>query len=670
MTRHPLVIAGVALCGLAADGLGACSSAASGPAHGESGHSSSIAVSADGSAIYVVNADADSVSFLDAHAGKLTREVLLAAAAPQVDATTGRFDPSVLPRALALGPGGGTLYVTGERSGHVYALDAASGTIVHDVAVCSEPIGVLASPDGASVYVACSQDAAVVKLDAATLAVVDRVTCDRKPWALAWSADRTRIYATHLLGPGVSVLAPQPLAVATVWATADGPGQSDPDTTGEDPLLPHGQVRGIYDVLARPGTSEVWVPHMMLGTDTPEPALVFNNTAFPSLSLFDTNGAALARLSVSVVPGDDGAFGDVTSGPHAIAFSPDGRYAYVVDTNSEDVLVVDAVQRVEATLVRPLPGHQPEGIAVSSDGTLYVDERNSGDVAVLAVATSDAGPTVTVASTIPRLTADPMPSDLRSGQRIFFSANSDEMPITQDHWIACATCHIESRSDAVTWLFAEGPRDTPSNAGGVLETGFLFRNAARNKVQDYWQTINAEQGGHFSLSVPELSSDMDSLAHFVNYAIALPTPPSTLDPTEVSKGGALFASLGCPTCHAGTAFTDSGFGNPTLDLSGPIVTTSTPGGVILHDVGTCVTSGKWIDVAMPAETGDARSACSFDTPTLRGVSDSAPYLHDGSAATLADVFRLAPGMVGAVNPAATSLSASDQAAIIAYLQSL
>jgi YVTN family beta-propeller protein len=633
-------------------------------------HSSSIAVSFDAKTVYVVNADADSVSFLDAHTRTLTREVLLASVAPAVDAT-GRFDPAVGPRALALGPNGATLYVTGERSGHVYAIDTATGAVLHDAAVCSEPVGVLASPDGSSVYVACSQDDMVVALDASSLAKRATTSTDRKPWGLGWSADHSQIYVTHLLGPGVTVLEASSLAVSTTWALLDGPPRNDPDTTGpEDPLLPHGPVRGIYDALARPGSNEVWVAHMMLGIDTPEPTLVFNMTAFPSLSLFDPQGEPLTRLSVSAVAGDGGAFGDVTSGPRAMAFSPDGRFAFVVDTASEDVLVVDARTRFESSLVRPLPGHQPEGIAVSSDGHVYVDERNTSDVAVLDFVEGDTGASVTVdGATIPRLAhGDPMtalpvlnqPNELRTGQHMFNSANSDELPTTQNHWVACTTCHIEARSDAVTWRFNEGPRDTPSNAGGVLQTGFLLRNAARNKVQDYWQTIDAEQGGSFPDptgpdAVPALGAELDALAQYVNYAIPYPVPPSTLDPSQVAAGAQLFQGLGCPSCHAGTAFTDSGHGNPTLDL------TILP---LLHDVGTCVTTGPYPDVATPDELGDPRPQCSFDTPTLRGVSDSAPYLHDGSAATLFDVFARAPGM------GASTLSQADQTALVAYLRSL
>ena len=71
----------------------------------------------------------------------------------------------------------------------------------------------LVSHLGDTVFVACSQDDAVAAIDAQTLALRSRVATSRKPWTLAWSADGSRLLATHLLGPGVSVLSPSPLAV-------------------------------------------------------------------------------------------------------------------------------------------------------------------------------------------------------------------------------------------------------------------------------------------------------------------------------------------------------------------------------------------------------------------------------------------------------------------------
>jgi len=638
-------------------------------------HSGPMAVSLDGSHLFVVHPDADTVSVLDLATRSIASEILLASAAPAVNGTTQRFDPAVSPRALALDSQGKTIYVTGQRSGLLYAIDVAQASIQRSVPVCSEPIGVLVSADDSKVFVACAQDDEIAEVDAASMTVIATVETPRKPWALAWAADGTTLLATHLLGPGVSVLSTSPFALTTTWTVPD----RGPEI---DPTEPHGLVRGLYDVVARPGTDELWVAHLMLGTDTPQPTLVFNSTVFPALSILDGKaGNQLARLSVqanSAGDGDNGAFGDVVSGPRAMTFSDDGKYAFVVDTDSEDLLVVDATQRIEATIVRPLPGHLPEGV-LWVQNELYVQERNTEDVAAFKVTESDGTVTVVAdGASFKSLSNDPMPPNLRLGQKLFYSADSDDVPVTQDHWVACASCHLEGRSDAVTWLFAQGPRDTPSNAGGTLDTGFLFRTADRTQVQDYWKTIDVEQGGNVHRNVTQQPL-LDALAAYVNYAIPTPVPPSMDAAHQLrgdalaslrAQGAAVFAQVGCPGCHLGAALTDSGEGNAALDLGGPIVSSVTTGGVLLHDVGTCVTTGPWPDVVHEDINGDPRPACAFDTPALRGLSDSAPYLHDGSALTLEEVL---PSMLNAATPAGSvppALDPADQTALLEYLRSL
>jgi len=619
------------------------------PAPVRADHSSSIVATAD--AIYVVNADADSVSILDPQARSLVTEILLAPAAP-VPAADETFTPAVQPRALALAPDGATLYVTGQRSGMLYAIDLASRA-VRSVAVGSEPIGVVVSPDGDTVYVACSQDDTVVAVATRHLTVTQRIAVPAEPWALAWSPADGSLLVSHLLGPGITALELEPdgLAVRATWTV--------PDTAPRgDKRLAHGEVRGLYDLAARPGSDELWVAHLMLGTDTAQPDLDFESTVFPSLSILRSDGTYHTTLSTDALdlPGIDGSFADIVSGPHAFAFTSDGALALVVDTGSEDLLAVDAERDVEVDLLRPLPGHMAEGLALSPDESVaYIDERNTGDVAVVRIDRSGDHVALTVDGTIPRMMADPMPMHLRLGQHLFYSANSDEYPITKNHWVACASCHIEGRSDAVTWRFEQGPRDTPSNAGGMLGTGFLFRTADRNRVQDYWHTINIEQGGTFDPSTD--AELLDLIAHYVNHGIPLPVPPTT-DPALVAAGKAFFErpDIGCAGCHTGPRFTDSGAGNPTLDLAGP---------VMLHDVGTCATS-PFADADHTDVNGDPRAACMFDTPSLSGLASSPPYLHDGRARTIHDVLELTRGTMGNIQP----LSGADEDALVEYLRSL
>ena len=119
------------------------------------------------------------------------------------------------------------------------------------------------------------------------------------------------------------------------------------------------------------------------------------------------------------------------------------RYALVVDTNSEDVLAVDAGDRVEAALAAAAARATCPRASRSRPTTriAYIDERNTGDVAVVAHR-SQRRPASRSPSTARRSRGsrrDPMPAQLRLGQHLFYSANSDEYPITTNHWVACAT---------------------------------------------------------------------------------------------------------------------------------------------------------------------------------------------------------------------------------------
>jgi YVTN family beta-propeller protein len=637
-------------------------------------HSSSIAIRPDGAELYVVNPDADSVSVIDPMARTVLHEIALGPA-PMVDGATMRFDPAIGPRALALAPMHHHLYVSGQRASRLFEIDLTTSAVTRMVDVGSEPVGVLVSPDESAVFVACAEDATVVRVDLASFTVTATAMTPPKPWALGWSADGRTLYVSHLLGPGISSIDPTTMSVHATWHVPDYPYRNDR-------LLAYGEVRGLYDVVVRPGTSEIWTPHLFLATQTvqamaPTPGLDFESTVFPGVSILGSDGSFTARMTVdSREPGVDGQFGDIVSGPHAIEMTSDGAFAFVIDTNSEDVLVIDAApdRRVQSSLLRPLPGHTPEGLVLSPDGTrLYVDERSSTDVAVIDVAmvrdiaSGRMRPQLTVNGTpIARLAHDPMPAQMRLGQQLFHSANSDAFAITMNHWVACASCHIEARSDAVVWRFVPGPRDTPSNAGGMLHTGFLLHTADRREMRDYLHTINDEQGGSFSTTDPAQSMQLDALAEFVNHGIPYPIPPHT-DAAAVARGMTLFyrSDVGCAVCHAGAYYTDSGAGNATLDLAGT---------VLLHDVGTCNAGTTplmnqptpFADVAHTDVAGHARAPCMFDTPSLRGVASSWPYFHDGSAATLHDVLEMTRGHMGNI----TSLSAADEADLVEFMRSL
>ena len=138
-----------------------------------------------------------------------------------------------------------------------------------------------------------------------------------------------------------------------------------------------------------------------------------------------------------------------------------------------------------------------------------------------------------------------------------------------------------------------------------------------------------------------MSRELDALAAYVTSLDRVrPSPFRAPDGSLTADGRAgreIFATAGCAECHGGPDFTDSSAG-------------------VLHDVGTLrPTSGKRLNGALEG----------IDTPTLRGIWATAPYLHDGSAATLLDV-------VGARNPddrhgRTSALSESERNALVSYL---
>lgn len=644
--------------------------------------SQSLALSADGGVLAVVNPDVDSLSIIDTSSRSLRREIALGPR-PQ-RGPDGRYEPKLGPRSVDLSPDGRIAYVACQWSGQLLTVDVEAGTVRGALPVGAEPVAVLRHGDGSALFVSVYQSAQVLRLPllpdgSATLAGAIRQATRERPWGLALDdSGQTLFVSRFLLDPGIDRLDAATLAPQGHSTIAQLPLKNSR-------LVRNGEARGLYSLAVRPrprsagaamvdasmggaGTSadaEIWVGHLLLNVTTAQPDLDFESTVFPAVTVQGLDGTPRALLSTdSRLPGLDGEFADIVAGPRALAFTPDGRLALMVAMSSEDVLVLDAERKVQAGLVRPLPGDLPEGIVVSPDGSrAYVDERASGDIAVLRIAAvGEPGPPVRRdGEVIPRLQGgDPMPAELRLGQRLFYSANSSEFPMTRNFWVACASCHLEGRSDAVTWRFAQGPRDTPSNAGGTKDTGFLLRTAGRNALTQYDETARAEQGADIDQRRPQDRMLLDALAAYVDRGIPFARSPErdaetgALSPAA-ERGREVFSRLGCQRCHGGPRFTDSGSGNPTLDLQGPLT---------LHDIGTCAATPH-PDKASQAYDGSPREACLFDTPSLNGLFDTPPYLHDGSAATLQAVvehkvrfFKLAPP------------SAAELADLVSYLRSL
>jgi len=173
-----------------------------------------------------------------------------------------------------------------------------------------------------------------------------------------------------------------------------------------------------------------------------------------------------------------------------------------------------------------------------------------------------------------------------------------------------------------------------------------------------------------------------ALASFTRSLVSSTSPFDAFlagDTTAISesarRGSELFYSsrLGCGGCHAGLLFTEA-----SRSVAAPTQFTAP-----FHNTGLYDTDGEGsYPEAAPgliAETGIARDAGRFRVPSLRNASVTAPYMHDGSVATLEDVIDLyAAGGRGAGRTnqfksealAEFTLTESERADLVAFLRSL
>lgn len=464
------------------------------------------------------------------------------------------------------------VYAACSDTGEVVALDAASGAVVTRRTVGHGAFGILVA---GRVYVTLAHDDALVSLRPDSLAEIDRATTLREPRGIALKDGR--LYVVH-----------QPDASLRVF---------DPRTLAPLATIEIGQQAGVAEsVTPHPTADRVYVPHQRLNVTNL--ARKFDDTVFPVVSAIDTRDGAPVRREALALDSVDTPVGM----PLAVAIDSLRGRLHAVNAASDDVSVVDLGSGIGVGHV--VVGQRPRDVALSLDGSrLYTLDQLSNGVTVIDATT------LAVTATLP-LADDPRPAAIRLGERIF--TTSRPTTIARDHWISCASCHLDGGLDGRTWLGTDdGPRNTPT-LRSIRGTEPFHWSGTRENTQAFQKTFTGLMAGT-GLSQAEL----DALAAFIDSLrpIASPrrAPDGSLTATAVA-GAAVFRSAGCVSCHAPPLFTDR----------------------LLHDVGTGAPfhdrpagAGK-----LPEPRGGA-----FKTPPLRELWLTAPYLHDGRAATLRDAIR-------------------------------
>jgi YVTN family beta-propeller protein len=595
--------------------------------------------------IWVINQDNDSVSVFNLASGAKLAEVTVGTA----------------PRGLAVA-GNGRVFVTNKQSATVSVISTSTFAVIQTIALPrgSQPFGIAVS--GSSAYVVTEALGRLLRYDTGSYAQTGSLDIGANARHVSISADGATAYVSRFITPpvpGEATTAPQLNAGGAGLLRVATGSMSLAGATGlSASTLPdaENQGRGIPNYVGAaaisPDGTSAWVPskldNIARGAARDGSGLNFQNTvrAISSrLVLASGSEDAAARIDH-----------DNASLASAAIFDAKGLYLFVALETSREVAVVDAHGKRE--LFRFEVGLAPQGLALSPNGlTLAVSNFMSRSVSLF-----DLTPllqqglwSVNGYATLNAVGSEKIGANVLRGKQLFYDARDTRL--ARDRYMSCASCHNDGGQDGRVWDltgFGEGLRNTIALRGrGGMGQGFLHWSNNFDEVQDFEGQIRALAGGTGLMNDADFlagtrsqplgdakagrSADLDALAAYLaslNTFEPSPYRPSAAAlSSAASAGRSVFQAKDCASCHAGTAFTLSGTNNP-------------------RDVGT----------TKPASGGRLGSALAgIDVPTLRDVWATAPYLHDGSAATLDAAVRAHNNV---------SVTDAELANLVAYLREI
>lgn len=569
----------------------------------------------DGGRMYVTARTGRSVLELDAATGAQLREICF---------------PVELSGAVLSGDGA-TLYVTGGVStGQVFVVDTATAKVEYAIELGHSPNAPVLSPDECRLYVCNQFDGDVSIIDLEMEKELARVPVVREPVAADISHDGRWLFVANLI--------PQGRADVDYIASEISVIDTETQTVRSIPLV--NGAEGVRGLKLSPDGKYVFATHIMARYQVPTTQLERGWVATNALSVIRVEDQTLQYTVL---------LDDLTLGfpnPWAIDFSADGSTLLVSAAGSHELSVIDLelllnkVGKQAAGSGQPvyldahndltflsglrkrvsLQGNGPRAMIVQGD-RVYVAHYFSDSIDVL-----DLGPMDASLAETYELNPNVVVTAERLGEQYFHDG-----ALCFQQWLSCSTCHPDARTDALNWDLLNDGIGNPKNVKSMLH--------AHRTPRTTWLGVraNAEvsvRSGikHIQFAVrPE--SDAEALDAYLKSLEPLPSP--YLVDGELSesalRGKRLFETQRCSRCHVGELLTD----------------------MEVHHVGTT----RGVDAGKPV-----------DTPSLIEVWRTAPYLHDGRAATIWDV--LTQESHAEISKRTERLSESELRDLEAYLLSL
>lgn len=587
-----------------------------------------MVASRDGKYLYLACASANQIAVYDVDQREIVRHIEIPGFAS----------------GLALSADGERLYATcpGARS-KVCVIYTGSGKVRKVFAAGHTAMAPVLSLDGKALYVCDRFDDSIGVIELKSGKEVAQIRVDREPVAAVLSPDGKLLFVANHLHSGCSDKGVVTATVSVIDTARRRLLKNIPLTNGSALLRgicisPDGRYVAVAHTLARFHLPATTVAHGWM-----------NNNV---LSLID---AANLRLVTTVLLDEDdrGA-----ANPWAVQWSPDNKFICVTHAGTHEVSIIDAPGLLnKLAVLPPQPESSPKPVTESNAARALNEVPNDfGFLSHLRtrIKLRGKGPRSLVLTgkkifvanyfsdslSILDLTLEghssatiqldsPLDFPLaRKGEMYFCDAT-----LCYQGWQSCASCHSsDGRIDGMNWDLLNDGLGNPKNSKSLL---FSFQTPpvmAMGVRSDAGAAVRA--GLQHVLFASPREDVATAIDEFIKNLQPVPSPFLVHNQLSLSadRGRKVFFSrpVGCADCHSPPLFTD----------------------LKPHAVGT----GKF----------DQHSDM-FYTPALVELWRTAPYLHDGSAATLRDVVLLHnPGGKGGH----TTLTSGQVDDLVSYLLSL